>query len=192
MTRTCSPSPPHHPSPLSSHHRQRSLGIPQVWSNVGRLRLSKLIRNVPVKWGRGGGICRPRGETQHFIVLLPLHSTPHLSPLKKNPKKSSHPSSKHKPPLFFSLSFLPAVLPNHLTWLFFRSYQKKRKKKMTQWRKTSAFLSSLNLSRRADMSAGTFLHPLSKRACVHLFSKTMIKRCFCFQVVQVCGENRTD
>lgn len=49
------------------------LGIPQVWCNVGRLLLGKLIRNVPRGVDGGGG-----GGTQLLIVpVLPLHSTPH-------------------------------------------------------------------------------------------------------------------
>lgn len=65
------------------------MGIPQVWSNVGRLLLGKLIRNVPAKGGEEVevemevevevGSSGLTGETQRFIVLLPLHSIPHLS-----------------------------------------------------------------------------------------------------------------
>lgn len=57
------------------------LGIPQVWSNAGRLLLGKLISMYQPSergGGGGGGLLRPCRETQLFFVLLPLRSIPHL------------------------------------------------------------------------------------------------------------------
>lgn len=113
------------------------MGIPQVWSNVGRLLLSKLIRNVPtkremeeveVKVEVGSSGEREEGEegggstVLHCSLTFTFQSSP-LSVLK------SHPSAKHNPlsapaAAFVSLLFhsflllLLRLLPNHLTWHF--------------------------------------------------------------------------
>lgn len=93
------------------------LGIPQVWSNVGRLLLSKLIRNVPTRgerrWRWRWASPASRGNTAlHCSPTFAFRSSP-LSALY------SHPSDKHNLSLLYDFSLIPScLLPNHLTWHF--------------------------------------------------------------------------